>query len=160
MAKLYHPSNYLLRRLATGRGNASNRRYSPFVLERLLELMDGHDDCNRDWATFFVARSEEDTGKVRQMLLYNATDQHQDVSAEAILGLARRRDSNAIRFVKKALERKSIGLLDIKAAGYVADRTLLSRLYRIQKWLDTDIEYLNHAIEACKNNGRDDYNFD
>lgn len=78
------------------KSNPSNGRYSPFELERLLELMDDHDDSNRDWATYFVALSEEYTGRVEQMLLHNATDFHQDVSAEAILGLARRRHPSAL----------------------------------------------------------------
>jgi hypothetical protein len=115
---------------------------------------------NRDWATFYVALSVHNSAKITRKLLKNVFDDDRDTSAEAILGLARRNHPDACKLVKFRLSAKKIGILDIKAAGYVANINLLKPLKRIQKWWDVDRDYLAAAIRACENGGRDAYNFD
>ena len=52
MSKRYSPQSYFLRQLTTRRD-----WYTPFELNRLLELMTDANPRNRDWATFYVALS-------------------------------------------------------------------------------------------------------
>ncbi len=149
------PQNYFLRRLTKNRSY-----YTPFELNRLLELMDDANPTNRDWATFYVALSVHNSRAITANLLNNAHDSFRDVAAEAILGLARRQHPDACRLVKRRLSDSSIGILDVKAAGYVASQSLLRPLKRIEKWWDLDRVFLAAAIRACSNGGSDDYNFD
>ncbi len=122
--------------------------------------MSGPDPTNRDWATFYIALSVHNSPAITKKLLTNARDSHRDTSAEAVLGLARRHHREACNLVKKRLSAKRVATLDVKAAGYVASRTLLKPLKRIQKWWSVDCDYLEAAIRACTNGGRDDYDFD
>lgn len=156
MNGIYKPRSYFLRRLRQRRGY-----FFPRELELLVSLMTDPHPSNRDWATFYVALSSHNSSEITALLLRNAADSHRDTSAEATLGLARRQHAKAYELVSKRLSNeKKIGLLDIKAAGYVASRGLLKKLERVQVWWDTDCPYLRAAIKACENGGRDDYNFD
>jgi hypothetical protein len=155
MSKPYRPPSYFLRRLTSRRD-----WYTPCELNRLLQLMTDANPRNRDWATFYVALSVHNSTAITRELVKNAIDTHRGTSAEAILGLARRHHRSACNLVKSRLSSKEIGVLDVKAAGYVANRTLIRPLKRIEKWWDVDRDYLTAAIRACGNGGRDDYNFD
>ena len=155
MSKPYRPQNYFLRRLTSRRD-----WYTPFELNRLLQLMTDANAKNRDWATFYVALSVHNSTEITRKLFKNSFDADRETSAEATLGLARRHHPCACNLVKSRLSAKRIGILDVKAAGYVANRTLVKPLRRIEKWWDVDRDYLTAAIRACKNGGIDDYNFD
>jgi HEAT repeat protein len=67
------------------------------AVDALVTLSADADGDVRDWATFSLGvQIDRDTPEVRDALAARLDDAHGDVSAEAIRGLARRRDSRAL----------------------------------------------------------------
>jgi HEAT repeat protein len=69
-----------------------------------LVRLSGDQDANvRDWATFALGvQIDRDTAEVRDALAARLADENEDARAEAIRGLARRRDERALDAALKA----------------------------------------------------------
>ncbi len=110
----------------------------------------------RDWATFGLGTlSDADGPDVRAALLARAEDPYRDTRAEALFGLAVRRDPRAVPHLIRALEAPTVGGLEVEAAAVVADPRLLPALWALQRAGGTDEDRLRRAIDRCS--GRDDY---
>lgn len=84
---------------------------TPEAIRSLATLSRDPDANVRDWATFALAESGEDSQEVREALRASAEDSDPDTRAEGIFGLARRRDPEAPSLVTRELSRKSHGTL-------------------------------------------------
>jgi hypothetical protein len=108
----------------------------------------------RNWACFALGtQTTADSEPIRAALAARLEDRHRECRAEAVLGLALRRDDRAVVHVLRALKDGSIGRLTIEAAGYVGREALLSDLSNLAgEWhLDSepDSELLRTAISRC-----------
>jgi hypothetical protein len=108
----------------------------------------------RNWACFALGtQTSADSEPIRAALAARLNDRHRECRAEAVLGLARRRDDRAEVHVLRALRDGSIGRLTITAAAYVGSEGLLSDLHKLEgRWdLDSeaDSELLGTAVSRC-----------
>lgn len=74
----------------------------------------------RDWATFALAESDLTDEETKQALLARAGDTDDDTRAEAIYGLARRRDPRTREFVERELASAPVGALILRARDELA----------------------------------------
>ena len=123
-------------------------------LQLLIGFTRDQDKSNRDWATMALGMYGPATDEVRDALLAAADDEDADVRGEAIEALARRDVKLALPLVKRELQRVPCGCGVFRAAGIVADRSLVELLkpYDFKSaapWIDSDIR---EAIAACEAN--------
>ena len=122
----------------------------------LIKLSQDVDSDVRDWATFGLgALLELDTPAIRHALFARATDEDDDTRAEALSGLALRKDERALALVMRELQRENAGTLIFEAAEHLADQRLLPALQALRdSWKPEDGDYsrskLNDAIKACR----------
>lgn len=138
----------------------SGADYQPAVVQRLLELMDDRDGSNRDWATFLLSQSAHNSPKIIKALIRNVYENHTDVSAEAVLGLAKRDRVVARKILYQKLSWYHLENKDIEAAGYVGHRLLLRQLMLLKKSSKFDDELTDRAISSCKTGKPQNYGFD
>lgn len=69
----------------------------------------------RDWATFALAESDLADEDTLRSLAGRTDDPHDDTRAEAIYGLARRRDPRADGLIKRELTKPKVGALVLRA---------------------------------------------
>lgn len=121
-------------------------------LDRLIAFTCDEDVSTRDWATMALATYGPSTDKVWNALLAAADDEHCDVRAEAIEGLARRNRQFALPIVQRELSKLECGYGVFVAANIIADPCLLSLLEQFDE--DTDSPWLDNnvrdAIRACQ----------
>jgi HEAT repeat protein len=129
----------------------------PLVVEARVALIRLSRDENpevRDWATFGLGTiSSTDGPDVRAALLARAEDSYRETRAEALFGLAVRRDPRAVPHLIRALQSPSAGGLEVEAAAAAADPRLLPALFALQRAGGTDELRLRRAIDRCS--GRD-----
>jgi len=117
----------------------------------IIELTSDRVGAVRDWACFSVgAQSLVDGAAVRDALAARLRDRHYACRAQAVLGLARRRDERAITPCLEALGRHSVGQLYVEAAAYLASPRLQPVLedLRAVGW-NWSPELLDAALERC-----------
>jgi HEAT repeat protein len=96
------------------------------ITATLIELSNDVDDEVRNWATFGLgAQLTVDGFDVRSALWACCFDPSEDVRAEGIRGLARRRDPVAVPFVAQLLVAGDVDSATVQAAAFLADPTLL-----------------------------------
>jgi HEAT repeat protein len=104
----------------------------------------------RDWATFGLGTLSADDGPdVRAALLARAHDTCRTARAEALFGLAVRRDPRAVPHLIRALESPSVGGLELDAAAEAADPRLLPALWALQRSGLGDAGRVRRAIDRC-----------
>jgi HEAT repeat protein len=125
----------------------------PLIAEARAALIRLSRDANpevRDWATFGLGTlSSADGPDVRAALLARAEDAYQGTRAEALFGLAVRRDPRAVPHLIRALESPMAGGLEVEAAAAAADPRLLPALWALQRAGGTDELRLRRAIDRC-----------
>jgi HEAT repeat protein len=163
-----HPSAKVRRAMATALSGSAD----PRAVAALIALSADVDANVRDWATFELGSAEEpgapvfvDTDAVRQALFARLEDPFDEVRAEAILGLAMRKDRRAVvaiareltaaRFGARAAER--FGALVVAAARWAADLALAEALQALRddralmETFPPDVrEDLDAALDACR----------
>jgi HEAT repeat protein len=87
--------------------DSGEERPDPRVTATLIRLSSDRVAAIRDWATFSLAGSDEDTPEIRAALWGRVKDRHFDARMEAFRGLARRRESAALEPMRNAIQ--SIG---------------------------------------------------
>lgn len=95
------------------------------AIDTLIKLSSDKASHIRDWATFGIGQSERDNKKIRTALWMKATDKHADTRAEAIAGLARRKDERARELIAKELLSGNYGTLVLEAIVEYGDKTFL-----------------------------------
>lgn len=118
----------------------------PDGLAALLRLCRDEDLSVRDWATFGLGQlTTADGAAVRELLWERATeDDDEDVRAEGIRGLARRRDRRALPLVAELLELPEFDPFTAAAAGYLGDPSLAPLLVAYGP-----AENVADALEEC-----------
>jgi HEAT repeat protein len=111
-------------------------------------------DCDvRNWATFGLGTQIEcDSPAIREALAARLDDADQEIRGEALVGLARRRDSRTRAALLHEWERSKIGILSLEAAELLADPALEPALRELLPVLGQDDDrfarQLRAAIEA------------
>jgi HEAT repeat protein len=121
----------------------------------LITLSRDSDPEVRDWATFGLGTlSDADGPDVRAALLERADDVHHEARAEALFGLAVRRDPRAVPHLIRALRSPSVGGLEVDAAAAAADPRLLPALWALQQAGLGDAVRVRRAIDRCSGASR------
>jgi HEAT repeat protein len=103
----------------------------------------------REWATFSLSITEQDTPEIRSALLERLRDDDFQTRSEAAIGLANRKEPAAIDLLIEHLQSDRVGQLYVEAAEIYADRRLRPALVALSKWWDIDQELLEKALAAC-----------
>jgi HEAT repeat protein len=100
------------------------------VIRALIRLTADQDSPVRNWATFGLgSQAEADTPAVREALWARVGDEEEDVHAEAVFGLARRRDPRSTALIVELLEaEQGIYSWGLEAAACLRDPALLPHL--------------------------------
>ena len=123
----------------------------PLAIETLIQLSNDTCDHVRDWAIFSLGTLIEiDTPQIREALAARLHDPHDDTRAEAIVGLAQRKDFRVVAALKSELDSDCIGTLVIEAAELIASDELYSQLVDLREWWDVAPELLERAIDVSK----------
>jgi HEAT repeat protein len=124
------------------------------ALRALVRLSRDDDPEVRDWATFGLGTLRtEDGPEVRDALLARTEDPYRQTRAEALFGLAVRRDPRAVPHLIQALESPIVGWLEVDAAAASADPRLLPSLLALRARGRADEGRVSRAIDRCS--GRD-----
>ena len=118
----------------------------------LIELSADSDEEVRDWATFGLGTQIDlDLPEIRAALFARLDDPNLEVRAEALVGLARRKDPRALPVIVQRLQSPDLQLLDLEAAAQAGDSSLLALLRQID--LDPADEEgaqcLQDALRSC-----------
>jgi HEAT repeat protein len=91
-----------------------------FAIVCLIRLSADAEDEVRDWATFALGTQIDlDTPHIRNALAARLEDPDNDTRAEAVMGLARRKDQRAVSSLQKERASDSVDALFIEAAELV-----------------------------------------
>jgi len=109
----------------------------------------------RDWATHALGTlSNADGPDVREALLARANDDCPEARAEALFGLAVRRDPRAVPHLIRALQSPHPHHLAVDAAAEAADPRLLPALWALKLSGLADSLRLHRAIDRCSASSR------
>jgi hypothetical protein len=116
----------------------------------LVGLSADDDPDVRYWATSGLGSLlEVDGPAIRHALVVRLDDTDAHTRAEAILGLAWRRDGRAVALLLAELERGAGGDAVLRGAAYLGDARLLSSLRALEGTRDVDSDLLLRAIDRC-----------
>jgi HEAT repeat protein len=116
----------------------------------LIRLSRDADPEVRDWATFGLGTfATDDSPDVTAALLARANDPYHEARAEALFGLAVRRDPRAVPHLISALGSAHVQGLEVDAAAEAADPRLLPALWRLQGTGLADESRVRRAIDRC-----------
>ena len=91
----------------------------------LIQLSKDQDDEVRDWAAFGLGSIlERDSTEIREALAALVEDADPEIRGEAMIGLAKRKDSRAYSIIARELKRKFWGSWCLEAAELLADPRL------------------------------------
>ncbi|MCE2800769.1 MAG: HEAT repeat domain-containing protein [Planctomycetaceae bacterium] len=118
-------------------------------IETLVKLMQDPEPRVREWATFSLSMTDEDTPAIRHALLERLSDSDFQTRSEAAIGLANRKEQAGIDLLVEHLQSDRVGELYVQAAEIYADCRLRPALLSLAKWWDVDPELLDKALVAC-----------
>lgn len=120
------------------------------AVRTLIALSDDADDLVRDWATFGLgSQIETDTPEIRDALFRRLKDPDHTTRGEALVGLARRKDSRVVEPLIEALLAGFEGSLILEAAAEIGDPRLLPFLVDLRTRRNRPDEALEEAIRKC-----------
>lgn len=126
------------------------------AINTLIELSSDIDSDVRNWATFGLGSLIEVTNNKIEEALWKRiikekqdTDTSYEIYSEALLGLARRKDTRIVNILLKELQSDSVGILMVEAAEELCDRKLYSALIELRQWWDCSEDLLERAIKNC-----------
>jgi HEAT repeat protein len=130
-------------------------RDDPRAVATLIELSADEDADVRDWATFGLgSQTDQDTPELRAALAARLNDPDPTTRAEAMVGLARRKDGRVLGPLTEALHPDHFRRYDpredlvLEAAEELADPRLVPALRRLQRHCDEG--WLADIIERCR----------
>ena len=136
----------------------------PRAIQTLVRLSSDEHEQIRDWATFGLASELGDPGdadlvdtlEVRAALAARLDDEHASTRAEAVVGLAARRDPRALPCVLDALTADSFAMDYVKAARHLGDASLAAPLRDLltnpewrHEFEPDDLVEIKAALTAC-----------
>ena len=120
------------------------------IVTALITLTADEEHEVRNWATFGLgALVRVDGSRTRAVLAGILDDPDDDTRAEALAGLARRRDPAVIAAVAAGLEAGEVGRLGVSAAALLSSSVLLAGLQGLVGWWDVDESLLVTALRNC-----------
>jgi hypothetical protein len=121
-----HPDAGVRRAVAQALPSVLGEAAADDTVHALILLSADRDDDVRDWACFALGTqlSEIDSATVRGALAARLDDPHDDTRCEALLGLARRRDTRVLPVLRERLARDNVFSLEIDAAGALGHASL------------------------------------
>jgi len=154
MAEQYIPPSDFLQAVMAEQVSFSDDATGEQNLLRLIAMTRDPDATNRDWAALLLSQLELDRHDVREALTAAASDEDQNVRAEAIAGLAQLDRSIALPFLRKELEGNSVSMPLLEAAIIVAEPSLLDHLEAFAYPSDSELldRLVAEAIDACRRN--------
>lgn len=111
----------------------------PDAIATLIDLTSDPVDDIRDWAAFSLGQlSDADTPDLRDALRRRLTDANEDVRAEALCGLVRRKNAQAIALLAKLVEGNGQGLqvCHFDAIIELGDVSFLPKLLALRAAID------------------------
>jgi HEAT repeat protein len=131
-----------------------SRHEDALAIGSLIELSKDENEDVRDWATFELGSMiETDTLEIREALVERLMDKHDGARGEALVGLARRKDTRVFTPLLDELKSASVSLLALEAAEQLADPRLVPALTSLKEGWDGDddvhSEQLHHALLSC-----------
>jgi HEAT repeat protein len=125
------------------------------AINTLIELSSDQDDEVRNWATFGLgSQIESDTTAIREALyqrfLNENTEENYEIYGEALVGLAKRKDSRILTRLIEELSSDYVGVLAVEAAEEFADSRLYPALMQLKYWWDKNNNLLERAINICR----------
>jgi HEAT repeat protein len=128
---------------------------APETREILIRLSRDEECEVRDWATFGLGTlTAADGPDVRAALLARAEDSSHQTRAEALFGLAVRRDPRAVPHLIRALSSPQVDGLEVDAAAAAADPRLLPALWALRLSGAADEARVRNAIDRCSGSDR------
>ena len=123
----------------------------PRAVAAMIELSNDEDAEVRDWATFGLgAQIDVDNPAIRDALLARARDPDLPTRADALLGLAKRKDPRAVEPLLEALRSGVVGDTDVEAAALLGTPKLYPALLELRAWWGVDVGLLESAIATCR----------
>jgi HEAT repeat protein len=124
------------------------------AIAALIDLSNDADADVRDWATFGLgSQIDLDSPAIRAALFARLADPDDDTQAEAMVGLARRKDDRVIALLIEKLSSGSVSEMDVEAAKEIGHPDLLSALIELKEWWPGNSTYdaklLEEAIVSC-----------
>jgi len=146
-----HPSEDIRWRVAWGlpMPDSCDPEVGRQIIDTLMRLLVDPEPQVRDWATFSLSMTEEDSPTLRDALLERMEDTDFDTRSEAAIGLAKRKEPRGIKLLFDCLKSDRVGELYVEAAEMYADPSLQPALISLRKWWDVNPELLERAIAAC-----------
>ncbi|WP_433614321.1 HEAT repeat domain-containing protein [Dactylosporangium sp. CA-139114] len=122
----HHPDAGVRRAVAQALPSVLGEAPPDDTIHALILLSADRDNDVRDWACFALGTqlSELDSTTVRNALAARLDDPHDDTRCEALLGLARRRDTRVLPVLHERLARDNVYSLEIDAAGALGHASL------------------------------------
>ncbi|MEH2147231.1 hypothetical protein [Nostoc sp.] len=125
------------------------------AISTLIELSSDRDGDVRNWATFGLgSQIETDTTAIREALyqrfINENTDENYEIYAEALVGLAKRKDSRILTRLIEELLSDYVGVLAVEAAEEFADSRLYPALMQLQQRWTENNDLLESAINNCQ----------
>jgi hypothetical protein len=124
------------------------------AVEALIRLSADPAEGVRDWATFALGvQIDRDTAELRDALAARLDDSNEDARAEAIRGLARRRDERALDAALAAADGPNVDEAVVLLGASTGDPRLLPHLERLEadpEAAETYGEELTRALERCR----------
>ena len=152
MTERYEPASDFLKAVIAEEVPLSGSAYADANMQQLIALTRDEDLSNRDWATMLLSSEEADTPAIRKALLSAANDENDVVSAEALVGIARRDRRAAVPLLQVVLSGERVSMPVFEAAALVAHPALVEVLRQWIKpseneWLD---RLAREALTACE----------
>jgi hypothetical protein len=94
----------------------------------LIKLSNDRLNHIRDWSTFYIGQVERNNKNIREALWKRVNDRHQETKLEAIVGLAKRKDSRVNEIIKRELINGEYGVLLFEAIIETKDEDFLPLL--------------------------------
>lgn len=151
MKNVEHPDVDVRRGVVSGLSCLENK----LAIEGLIHLATDEDHEVRNWAVFGLGSLNElDTPELREALRRNLSDPDGEIRGEALVGLARRKDTSIVPNLLEEWQGELIGRLSLEAAEQLGDCRLFEALKRLEADLEVDDEphfasTLTKAIAAC-----------
>jgi HEAT repeat protein len=151
----FHPSPDVRLAVAFAVATLSLHPLGPQARASLIRLSRDSNSEVRDWATHALGSlSDADGPEIRAALLDRAEDDCPEARAEALFGLAVRRDPRAVPHLIRALQSPQVGKLEVDAAAMAADPRLLPALLALQRSGAADLRRVRNAIDRCSGTNR------
>lgn len=132
-------------------GHEDNR-----AIAALIQLARDNDRDVKNWAVFGLgSQIDTDSPEIRAALRQALSDSDYEIRGEALVGLAKRRDSAIVPQLLNEWRDDDVSLLSVEAAEETRDARLYHRLKNLTEVLTLDDDpyfagRLAAAIEACK----------